>query len=126
VRLPPASLVPAYLCVQALVVAAWWIVMVVSPAARAPFVVPGWPAATLFAFALPDALLLVAGSLAAAAGLVRQRAWARPLLWCIAGAALYATAWSGAVCVMHGDCWLPFVAMLPCCVAMGWAAWVVR
>jgi hypothetical protein len=124
--MPPLSLVPAYLLVQALAVGLWWLVLALVPEARAPFVVAGWPESTLLAFWLPDVVVLVAGSLAAAQALRRGRAWARPLLWLVAGAVVYATLWCLGANVVTGAGWLATALMLACCSAMAWAVAVVR
>ncbi len=109
---------PAYLLAQAALVASWWLVLWTVPAARAPFVVGGWPESTLLAFALPDVVVLVVGSAAAAFGLRAQRPWALPLVWLVAGAVLYATLWCVGTNVVTGTGWLPTAMMLACCAAM--------
>jgi len=125
-RLPPATLVPNALRLQALLVAGWWLLLWLAPAARAPFVVADWPTATLLAFALPDVVVLVFGSWVAAHGLAGGRPWARPLLWGVAGAALYATLWCLGANLVTGAGWLSTALMVPCAVAMAWAVAVVR
>lgn len=124
--LPPATLVPTYLRLQALLVAGWWLVLWLAPATRPPFVVAGWPTATLLAFALPDVVVLVFGSWLAAHGLANSRSWARPLLCGIAGAALYATSWCLGTNLVTGAGWLSTALMVPCAGAMAWAVAVVR
>jgi hypothetical protein len=122
----PAALAPAYLVLQALAIAAWWLVLWLVPTARPPFVVGDWPEGTLLAFALPDVLVLVAGSLAAAHGLRAQRPWARPVLWLVAGAVLYATLWCINAVAITGAGWLSAALMLACAAAMAVVLAVVR
>jgi hypothetical protein len=123
---PRRSLVPAYLLAQAGLIAAWWLVLWLSPTARAPFVVDGWPESTLLAFWLPDVVVLVVGSAAAALGLRAGRAWARPLVWLVAGAVLYATLWCLGANAVTGAGWLSTALMLACCAAMAVVVAVVR
>jgi hypothetical protein len=120
------SLVSVYLLAQAAAVAAWWLVLWTVPAARAPFVVAGWPEGTLLAFALPDVAVLVAGSAAAALGLRGRRPWARPVVWLVAGAVLYATLWCVGANVVTGAGWLSTAMMVACSAAMAVVVAVVR
>lgn len=123
---PPASLVPLYLWLQALVIAAWWLWLWAVPEARSPFVAGDWPVTTLLAFALPDAVVLVVGSAAAALGLRAQRAWARPLLFAVAGAVAYATLWCIGANVVTGGGWLSTAMMLACSAGTAWATFASR
>lgn len=125
-RLPPAVLVPRYLRLQALLVASWWLALWLAPSTRPWFVVGDWPAATLLAFALPDAVVLVLGSWLAAHGLANSRPWARRLLWAVAGAAFYATLWCLGANLVTGAGWPSTALMVPCAVAMAWTVAVVR
>src|SRR5947208_17162701 len=79
-----------FLIVQGAGVLAWWLVLLFFPPARAPFMAPGAPDATLLAFLGADLLLYAGGSFAAAYGLGRRRPWAWPVLCFHAGAAAYA------------------------------------
>ncbi len=125
-RRPPGSLVPLYLWLQAIAIAAWWAWLWAVPAARAPFVAAGWPEATLLAFALPDAVVLVIGSAAAALGLRAQRSWARPLLFGVAGAVAYATLWCVGTNLVTGAGWLSTGMMLACSAGTAWATAAAR
>jgi len=95
----------------------WWRV----PAARAPFVVAGLPDSTLFAFVVPDVLVLVVGSLLAAKAVRAQDERARPLLWLLLGAVGYATLWCIGTNIASGSGFWSTAVMTPACVAMGWA-----
>jgi len=81
--------------------------------ARAPFVPAGWPEGVVLSFWLADFVVLVGGSIAAAAAGARGRSWARAALTCVAGGALYATLWCIATGAM-GLGWLSAGLMLPC------------
>jgi hypothetical protein len=119
-RWPPASLVPHYLVLQAVTIALWWLVMWLVPAARVPFVVAGLPDRTLFAFVIPDVVLLVVGSLFAAIAVRAQDERARPLLWLLLGAVGYATLWCIGTNVASGAGFWSTAVMTPACLAMGW------
>lgn len=120
-RRPPPGLVPSYLWLQAATVACWWLALWCAPTVRPWFVIGDWPPATLFAFALPDVLVLVVGSAAAAHGLVRQRSWARPLLLAVAGAVAYATLWCVGANLATGTGWLSTGLMLASSAGTAWA-----
>jgi hypothetical protein len=117
---PPASLVPLYLCAQAAAIGGWWLWLWLVPAARAPFVVGDWPESTLLAFAVPDAVLVLA-SLAAAAALRSDHVAARPLMWLLTGAVTYATLWCLGTNWMTGAGWLSTALMLAASAGMTWA-----
>jgi hypothetical protein len=127
--MPPASHAPpvlaiGYLWLQAAAVTAWWLVLWLVPAARAPFLpAADWPDTALLAFALPDLIVLVAGSAAAAHGLRRARPWALPCLWCVAGAVAYATLWCLGANAVTGGGVLSTALMLASCAGM---AFVLR
>jgi len=120
-RWPPASLVPLYLVVQAIAIAAWWCVLWFVPATRVPFVPPGCPESALFAWMLPDLVVLVGGSLLAAAAVTRQRPGARALLWLLLGAVGYATLWCLGTNLATGAGFWSTAMMAPACACMVWA-----
>ncbi len=120
-RWPPASLVPLYLLAQAILIVGWWLWLWWSPPARALFVVDDWPEATLLAFALPDVVVLVLGSLLAAAAVRSKHPAGRPLLWLLAGATLYATLWCVGTNLVTGSGWLSTALMAAASAGMGWA-----
>jgi hypothetical protein len=120
-RTPTAALVPAYLVVQATIILVWWIVLGLAPATRDYFAIGDWPVATVLPFWIPDTALLIVGSLLAAHGLQAQRAWARPMLWLVAGGAFYATLLCVSASLASGCGWLATAMMLACAFAMSWA-----
>jgi hypothetical protein len=91
----------------------WWILVLASPGFRAWFVPPGAPLFTLHAFALPDLVFVIAGSLAAARGLARARAWAWPVLCATAGAVGYATLYAAMLAALAGGAWASALLMAP-------------
>lgn len=106
-------LAAAYFAVQGLAVSAWWTLLACAPTARTAFLPNGNHVSALLAFALPDALLLIGGSLVVAALAARADRWAVPVAFLVAGAMGYATldvlAWSA----LAGGGWLSFVMMAP-------------
>jgi hypothetical protein len=108
----------AYLVLQSLLVAAWWVLLAVSPSARDYFKPATAPDVMLVAFALPDAIFFFGAAWWAAWRLIREPkramlplalhvggaiyAWLYCLLlWMLSGAGL-----AGAVCML-------FCAILP-------------
>ncbi len=81
----------AYLAIQGGAVLAWWVVIALFPAARQPFLPLQAPPGVLYAFLVPDCVVLGAGSLACA-HLWRGGA-PPPVLWVVAGALWYTTAY---------------------------------
>lgn len=114
--------VAIYLLLQAAAVAAWWGMLWCMPSTRGAFLpAPDWPEATLLAFALPDAVVIVGGSAAAAIGLQRHAAWARPMLWLVAGGVGYATLWCLGGSLLAGGGWLGSAAMAASACGSAWA-----
>lgn len=111
--MPPRQRIASYLALQGLLILAWWVGLLVSPAFRARFLPAGMPDAQLMAFWLPDLGLAAGGSLAAAAGVLGERRWARPLLWALAGAMSYATLYCLALSSLTGGAWASSAAMVP-------------
>jgi hypothetical protein len=116
-----------YLLVQAASVAAWWLLLWLVPSTRAPFVVGAdWPESTLLAFALPDLVVIVVGSVAAAVGLRRHAAWAHPVLWFVAGGVGYATLWCLGGNLATGSGGLSSALMLASSLGTGWTLFATR
>lgn len=123
----PAPLVnfAAWWCLlQALGIIAWWLALVWHPPLRAAFIVPGSGDLTLFAFALPDALLGVVGGVAACVGLRGGRTWGRDALLLVTGAMGYAALYCALIALAGGG-WWGAVLMLPSLVVMPWLCWQV-
>ena len=103
--------------VQALGIAAWWSALVLAPALRSAFVVPGSSELTLFAFVVPDVLLGVIGGLVAALGLWRERPWGRTALLLVTGAMVYAALYCVVIACAGGG-WWGAVLMTPSLIVM--------
>src|SRR5437868_5391459 len=100
------SLAIWFLIVQGAGVVAWWLVLLLFPTARAPFMAPGAPDATLLAFIGADLLVYAGGSFAAAYGLGRRRRWGWPALCFNGGAGVYAALYGLALPLFSGGGWL--------------------
>lgn len=108
----------AYLLVQGTALVAYWAVLALLPAARAPFMPPGSAdARVLFAIAIPDGLFYMTTSLAGAYGIARTRNWVGPILWLHAGAALYAALLAIAMFIADTSRWVGVLLMSPALVA---------
>ena len=117
----------AFLALEGIGAAAWWVGLIVSPAFRVYFTAAGAPAATLLAFGPGDVLLFVAGALMAAVGLARHAAWAWPVLLLHTGAAVYAGLYCLTLTVLtRGDAWAGAVLMAPSVVVTPALAWALR
>ncbi|MGK0434866.1 MAG: hypothetical protein ACJA0V_004024 [Planctomycetota bacterium] len=108
-----------YLLLQAMAIAGWWLWLCTSTAARARFVVAGWPEETLLAYAVPDSLLLVLGSAIASRGVALGRAWAPLAMWLVVGAAAYGALYCVAASLMTNSMWLGTTMMLLCMSGSG-------
>jgi hypothetical protein len=93
---------------QAVAVTGWWVVLWTVPATRSWFGFGAWPEGVLMAFALPDAVLLVAGSAMTACAEGRRR---MVLAWLVAGGCCYALLWCLAASLATGGGWLGGAAM---------------
>lgn len=107
---------------QALGIVLWWLALMWYPPLRPAFTVPGSGEVTLFAFALPDAVLGVVAGVLAGVGLRRGRAWGRDALLIVTGAMVYAGLYCLAVAIAGGG-WWGAALMLPSLVAMPWWCW---
>lgn len=114
-----ARLARIYFALQAGAVALWWVALVGWPELQATFGIRGAPPVVLLAFAPADTMLLVGGSLAAAAARGR---WAAPIAFVVAGAAVYATLYTLAAAAAGATSWIGFALMAPSAVLSTWAA----
>ena len=105
----------AYLILQALGAAAWWIGIFASPPFREWFLAPGAPDQTLIAFLAADAVLFIGASLASAALLFRRHRAATPVLWLTAGAISYGALYTLGLSFLTGAAW---PGSIPMTVAM--------
>lgn len=112
--------------VQAGGIAAWWSALVLVPALRGAFVVPGSSELTLFAFVVPDVVLGVVGGLVAAIGLWRKRPWGNSALLLVTGGMVYAALYCVVIACAGGGWWgallmtPSLIAMPLLCVLLGW------
>jgi hypothetical protein len=114
-----------FLVVQAVGTSAWWVVLLLYPASRGPYMAPGAPDSTLFAFILPDLAFYILGSLVVAWGLANEKPWAWPVLCVHTGAIVYSALYGLALPLFSGGGWgslmmLPSAIIEPACV------WLLR
>jgi protein-S-isoprenylcysteine O-methyltransferase Ste14 len=107
-----------YFAFQGAAVIAWWLLLIFVPASRAYFKM-GDSDAALFAFWLPDLLLIALGSFAAAALCFADSRLISAALWFVAGANGYAALYCLAFALLTDSGWLGVALMLP---AMLWSA----
>src|SRR5690242_20490229 len=81
-----------YLTAQGIGVFIWWLILLARPSVRGLFFPPGTPDSVMFAFVLPDSIMLGSASLAAAWGIRIQATWSWPLMLVQAGGSVYAGA----------------------------------
>lgn len=114
----------AYLLVQSASLAVYWLVLWISPPARAPFLAPGAPDSTVLAFAAGDLTVYAGASLAAAYALWRRRRWAWPALLVHAGAATYAATYALLLAIYEPTRALGALMMLPALLVPPAIAWL--
>jgi hypothetical protein len=115
-----------FLVVQGVAVFAWWVLLLLLPAAREPFLAPNAPEPTLFAFLLPDLAIYAGSSLLSAYGLSADRAWAWSVLTFHSGAALYATLYALTLPLLSGGAWLGAAMMAPALLVLPVLLWLLR
>lgn len=115
-RIAPA-VARLYFGVQSIAVAAWWTLLATRPSTRALFRVAGAPDASLLAFAPGDLALLTLGSAALALSGRGASAWRVPLAWLVAGAAVYAAAYTLALAASGAAGPLGAALMVPAAAA---------
>ncbi len=91
-----------FLIVQATGTVLWWVVLLLYPATRVPFLAPGAPDSTLFAFAPADLAFYIIGSLVVAWGLAGRKSWAWPLLCVHTGAIVYSALYGLGLLLLSG------------------------
>lgn len=102
-----------YFLVQALGIAAWWGYLAAEPSAVSLFLPRGAAEADLRAFQMPDLLVAVPVSLAAAASILLSLRWAMPLAWFAAGSMVYAFVYCVGWSMWRGGGWLNVALMAP-------------
>jgi hypothetical protein len=117
------KLLVAFLLVQGSGVVGWWGLLLALPSTQGLFLAPGAPASTLLAFGGADLLLYAGGSVVAAYGLARRRAWGWPALCVHTGAAGYASLYGWGLPLVSGSGWLGALLMTPSLVILAAALW---
>ncbi|HET9194013.1 MAG TPA: isoprenylcysteine carboxylmethyltransferase family protein [Vicinamibacterales bacterium] len=102
-----------YFLVQALGIAGWWVYLSAEPSAVPLFLPRGAAEADLRAFQMPDLLVAVPVSLAAAVSILLSLRWAMPLAWFAAGAMVYAFIYCVGWSMWRGGGWLNVALMAP-------------
>jgi hypothetical protein len=120
------TLAVALLIVQAVVVLAWWAVMLLYPAARELFKATGAPDATLLGYLPADLIFYVAGSLLAAYGLARREAWGWPVLCVVTGGVVYAALYNWGIVLFGGGALFAALFMTPSMLALPAFVWLLR
>ncbi|HQR35945.1 MAG TPA: isoprenylcysteine carboxylmethyltransferase family protein [Blastocatellia bacterium] len=105
------KLTSPYFAMQAFAILAWWLVLWFQPATRSHFLPPSGDDVFLLAFCLPDLLLLVIGSLAAAILCWREKALASVALWLVIGSLGYATLYCLSLSLFTNAAWISVVMM---------------
>lgn len=107
----------AYLIAQSILVAGWWLVIVLMPDVRAWFRPNDAPDSMLLAFWLADVVCIVLAS-ACAAWLVHRRDPRRVVLLAFtSGALVYASLYCATLTILTGDAWLGVLMMIPATAA---------
>ncbi|MBI4909868.1 MAG: hypothetical protein HY820_39990 [Acidobacteria bacterium] len=101
----------------------WWIALFAAPWTRDWFLPSATPDSALLSFALADAVFFIGAGLAAATGIARGAAWARPALWLHTGGACYAAMYVLLQWMLTGEAWLAAAAMMPSLVLLPYACW---
>ena len=120
------KVVAAAVGLQAACAGVWWVALWWVPGLRPLFRLANAPDPTLLAFALPDVLLFVMAGMAAAIGIWRDAAWARPVLFLHAGAAMYAALYCIGLTLLTGEAQAAAVLMMPSLVILPTAIWSTR
>jgi hypothetical protein len=115
-----------YFALQGVLVAAWWAWLLLIPSAEMLFWAAETPRAVIVSFLLPDAILLVAASLAAAAGLRASRVWAYSVVCVVSGAAAYSFLWTLSFAFQSGGGGLGAWLMAPAALISAGFAWRLR
>ena len=102
----PRQIVSTYFLVQAVGTAAWWLLLVAYPLSVKWFQPKHWPAESLWSFWLPDFGLLVAGSIAAAAGAWRRVHWSTMVVSMVAAVTWYPALVCLATSIRTGEAWI--------------------
>jgi hypothetical protein len=124
---PPGirRLVVWFLMLQAAGTSIWWVVLLLYPASRQPYLADGAPDSTLFPFVVPDMVFYILGSLIVAWGLARKKPWAWPVLCVHTGAIVYSALYGLALPLLSGGGWGSLM-MLPSAIIELAFVWLLR
>ncbi len=114
-----------FLILQATGAAIWWAVLLLYPSARGPYMAPGAPDSSLFAFVLPDLAFYILVSLVVAWGVARGKSWAWPLLCLHSGAIGYSALYGLGLPLFSGGGWGSLM-MLPSFAIESLFVWLLR
>ncbi len=114
-----------FLVLQAAGTTAWWVVLLLYPPARAAYMAPGAPDATLFAFAPADLATYIGGSLIVAWGLAAGKLWAWAMLCVHCGAIVYSALYGLGLPLFSGGGWGSLM-MLPSMIVEPIFVWLLR
>ena len=109
----------AYFALQGIAVVGWWVMLAVWPESREWFRLERGSLTTLWAFWLPDLLLIGPFSLAASWLIYRRGRYAEAAAWLVTGAVTYATLNTTAIAMMTDLGWLGVVLMVPAMLGSG-------
>jgi protein-S-isoprenylcysteine O-methyltransferase Ste14 len=101
-----------YYMLQGLAVVGWWVLIIGSPDSRARFQLEADSQISLWAYWLPDLLLIGPGSFVGAALVYNRNRFATAALWLVSGAVTYATLHSLAIAMITDRGWLGVALML--------------
>lgn len=103
----------AYYLIQGLVVMGWWGLLITRPDTRRWFALESSSLTTLWAFWLPDLLIIGPVSLLAAILISLRNRYATSAMWLVTGGVTYATLYTLAIVMMTDHGWPGVVLMLP-------------
>lgn len=94
-----------YFALQGLAVFGWWGLLILWPGSRRWFQLEPHSLMTLWAFWLPDLLLVAPFSLVASRLIGRRGRYAEAAAWLVTGAVTYATLYTAAIALMTDRGW---------------------
>ncbi|TWU15470.1 methyltransferase family protein [Allorhodopirellula heiligendammensis] len=108
----PRQIVASYFLIQATGTAAWWMLLNAYPPSVKWFQPIDWPSESLLSFWLADFVLIIAGSIIAATGVLRRSCWAGDVVWAVAVVTLYPTLVCLATSMQTGEAWIASAMMV--------------
>jgi len=107
-----------YLLAQGIGGILWWCLLFQLPDCRSWFLSDSLPERVLLSFWLPDCLIFITGSLAAAYGYRNRRSWFPPVLYFLTGGIAYVSLYCLALSVSTNGGWPGTLIMLCCMIVM--------